>query len=87
MSRKKRSAARQPVELEKTLVSWVVLNSEVMRLSEEDLERLLNLERRGKHRRSFMIRIQQRLNRIRILDALKTIRNDIPVQQPGRRST
>lgn len=87
MKRAKRQVVQRAEDLMQHLVSWIALNEAIMQLSEANLQRLLNLERRHKRRCSFMIRIQQRLNRIRILDALDTIRNDAPLQRAGRRSS
>lgn len=87
MKRAKPLVVQRAEDLMPFLVSWIALNEAIMQLSEADLERLLNLERRHKRRCSFMIRIQQRINRIRILCALDTIRNDAPPQRAGRRSS
>ncbi len=51
------------------------LNSVIMELSEEELKNLLAKERRGEKRRTFMIRVHQRLCALRMQREREEIEN------------
>lgn len=53
-------------ELERLLQrSWNEINQELSRLAEDDLSRLIELERAGRHRAHLLIRIHQRYSAVR----------------------
>jgi hypothetical protein len=53
------------IELEKLLAGWSQLNSGLMGLSESDVVKLLALEQAGKARLRFLLRIHNRLSKLR----------------------
>lgn len=47
------------------LENWTALNGAIMRLDEEDTALLLAAERKGQARKTFVLRLHSRLNRLR----------------------
>lgn len=50
---------------DQALQDWAALNEAVMRLDEDGVARLLRLERGGRNRLTFTLRLHARLNRLR----------------------
>lgn len=47
------------------LQSWEILNDFIVGASETECERLLEVEKKGRGRKNFLLRIHSRLNRMR----------------------
>lgn len=59
--------AHQNCDLDGLLRTWIGLNEKIQALSEKECWQLLELERRGRARPTFLLRIHSRANRLRYL--------------------
>lgn len=71
-------------QLRQILLSWVSLNEGLMGLDEDGIIRLLGVERDDRNRRSFVLRIQQRYNRLRTTREREAIAHLVPLQRRPR---
>lgn len=57
----------------KILENWKTLNDNIKQLSEEEIEQLLKLERKGERRTQFLLRLYGRYNTLRCVRERKEI--------------
>jgi hypothetical protein len=66
MARERAAAPFKEVTLKKNILeNWQTLNESVMKLNEEQLEALLEEEKRGQQRVQFLLRLYGRFNKLR----------------------
>ena len=75
------------LELSRHLVNWYTLNDIILDLPIEDLEELIVMERRGKARKRFLLRIHSRMNKLRAAEErkhlIKIAEGETDGEEPG----
>lgn len=51
--------------MSEALATWVNLNSVIITMGEEECQSLFEEEKKGKHRKMFLLRIHSRMNKLR----------------------